>query len=840
MTRNRLLALLLASMASATVMAEKYDYRFNNTPLAEAILRIATDHPDFPVNFIYNELNNYKTSARVCTDDAAQVLSTLVGLNPVTVTPHKNRYYVEALQHGRHLYRGRLTDSEGQGLPSGAVYALQPKDSTVITYAVTDQDGFFVLPCDHASILVKATYMGLKPKVITPQRYNLGTIVLSDNPTMLKAVTVESSAVAYASDKNTYLPTQRQKNSSQSAVDLLRQMAIPQLRVTAGDVTDNFGTSVPIFINFRKATGQEIKGLNVADVRKVEFLESPTDPRFRGAPRAINIIVQQYTYGGYTKLTVAEAALTGLESQAQVYSKFSAGSMTYDVSADANNTSTHKGGYNSTEVYHLEQGTVKRTETIDKARYTTNKYPLTFQAAYNGKNLQVTNMVSFTHGATPTETVSGSLALGDVSTSYTRTTPSRYNTLGYSGEVYGVLPKNWTLDIAPELNYTHRNNYSDYASQEGEKIAVHAREDATNLRLDLNLTKRFDNRHSLTLTASGGGMINRLHYAGTDSYDNRYSVLYGYGLAAYTFNSQKVYLYADAGYIVEHSNVDGHTRNDPYPGIHLRGTYTFSKKSQVGAYFQFASQTPGIDQKGDNVIQSNELLYITANPDLNNVRHITGQTWYNWSPNNVLSLSAYGLYYGEIKRITTVYQPYRNGTALLRQYVNNGNYNRALFGGSCTARLLDGKLQLYVYLNNTVHHTSGIYTRTYNDLNIQTGAEYYMGNFWLQGSWISPKRTPDIPTNTAVSGRSYYQLQGGWGNSSWKVRAGVANFFSRTDRVDTQTMQSPLLDKTVTRFGTSRCPQINMSVTYIIGYGKKVSQSREVSAHDNAGSAMLK
>ena len=47
-------------------------------------------------------------------------------------------------------------------------------------------------------------------------------------------------------------------------------------------ISDNFGGEVSIFINYMQASKEEMEGLRTTDVRKVEYLEFPTDPRFRG------------------------------------------------------------------------------------------------------------------------------------------------------------------------------------------------------------------------------------------------------------------------------------------------------------------------------------------------------------------------------------------------------------------------------------------------------------------------------------------------------------------------------------------------------------------------------
>lgn len=170
----------------------------------------------------------------------------------------------------------------------------------------------------------------------------------------LNEVVVQAQMQRTSSTKSTYTPSGKQKNAAQNAVDLLRQMAIPQIRINPIDetVTDNVGGSVAIYINFLEASKEEMEGLRTADVRRVEYLEFPTDPRFRGAERVINIIVQEYAYGGYTKVTADENFLVGLSSRVNIFSKFSYKKMTYDLYAGANNWNNHHIGSTTEGIYH--------------------------------------------------------------------------------------------------------------------------------------------------------------------------------------------------------------------------------------------------------------------------------------------------------------------------------------------------------------------------------------------------------------------------------------------------------------------------------------------------------
>lgn len=102
---------------------------------------------------------------------------------------------------------------------------------------------------------------------------------------------------------STYIPTLKQRQSAQNAIDLLQQLALPQININLMDnvVTTTSGQSVAIYINYIPASAEEMEGILTSDVRRVEYLDFPADPRFQGNEHVVNFIVQKYEYGGYTK-----------------------------------------------------------------------------------------------------------------------------------------------------------------------------------------------------------------------------------------------------------------------------------------------------------------------------------------------------------------------------------------------------------------------------------------------------------------------------------------------------------------------------------------------------------
>ncbi|MCM1028645.1 MAG: hypothetical protein NC342_07310 [Pseudoflavonifractor sp.] len=115
----RIIALLASLPIALCLCAQKYVYHFSNAPLSDAIAVISEDHPDANINFIYNEIETYQTSARISTDDPLEAVRIAVGLNPITVTQRDGAIFAEALQHGRYLYHGKVRNVAGHAIEGG-------------------------------------------------------------------------------------------------------------------------------------------------------------------------------------------------------------------------------------------------------------------------------------------------------------------------------------------------------------------------------------------------------------------------------------------------------------------------------------------------------------------------------------------------------------------------------------------------------------------------------------------------------------------------------------------------------------------------------------------------
>ncbi len=646
-----------------------------------------------------------------------------------------------------------------------------------------------------------------------------------------------------------FIPSIKQKSTAQNGVDLLRRMAIPQIKVSLADdnVTTNTGEAVAIYINYTKASAEELEGLRTTDVRKVEYFYSPSDQRFMGDRNVINIIVQPYVYGGYTKLSLGEKFLIGLSSTASVYSKFTYKKMTYDIFVGSRNSNTHHIA-NQNESQYLLSNTettpswISRIQTPENSRYAQNVLPLSFRAAYSKKGFQMKNTIAFTFQETPHNVAEGSLKFTPAvfpSQDYFSENSSRIRTLSYNGNFNFNLPNQYYLTITPKATYGHNNQNYYYSSVEN-VISNLANEDNYAASVMALGRKIISDVHYLFLRGFGGYTNYKVDYSGATVASDRIVESYGGTSFQYGYYTQRISVDLLLGVRGQRNTTNSQTETEVYPFVNANIGWAPNQKHSLNLAFSYSKEPMNANLKSPNILQENELMYYCGNPNLKYSPNIMVNLGYNWIPNSWLQFSPFSQFFGIFDRYVPIYNSYLDGRAVLRQYENDGDHYRNQIGVAVTANLLNGNLQLQVLPSQFFYKSTGYYNMNYNPFSFACSASYYLRNFYFSGYYEMKNRTLWTNSGTIYKDRSPLQFSAGWSKSDLNVRIGISNPFRTSWEASSKDFITPIYKEHVISYGTTAHFNFNFSVIYTLGYGKKVSRTNEVGEQSGASSAILK
>lgn len=829
--------------------AETFSHRFSATPLPKAILRIMEDHPDIEINFIYNELEAYNTSASVKADNPYDALRQVIGQNPVMVMESKDSYYIEALQHGKYSYTGVALDDDNEPVVSATVMLLSPRDSTVITYGITDSSGQFAIPCDYRRAIAKLSCLGYKTVYRLCNTQNVGTIIMPEDAVRLRGVKVEAENAHLYTDRSSFLPTQRQKNSAQNALMLLAMMSIPQLDVDLynNTVENAQGREISIFIDYVPATSEDLSGMNTKDVKKVEYLLNPTDPRFHGERFVLNFVMQNYEWGGYTKL-MASGSFIKNRVKASAYSKMSYKRMTFDIYTDENYKSSNHGGIASDELFSFTNffgegpKIVKREKAPLHAQYESNRNNLSLRAIYTGGNLQISNRMAITHAQTPHDDANSELsyspALYPKSVAYNSGHRNEW-AAHYNADLYTMLTDNLAFSTRGWYIFGRNKDFSDYTTDEGISIKNIAEETSHHFQLyptfDWNLTKN----HTLTLVTGTVHSWNDIDYLGNSPSRQTFNIG-GYGVdAGYQLNLPKYTIGADVAWFWQTNRISGFKARDSSPQINFFISYAPNGKHQVRGSFFFGKEIPSASQKSPNLLRQDELIYYCGNPELKDYTKINANASYVCIPCHSWQIALDGFINIVNDQCVPVYLPDATDGTMLRKYFNNGNMRNGCIKAGVTGRFLDGSLNFKIQPQLWMRSSKGEYAWHNNELTCKVELQYFLGELYFFAWYVTPRKFQS-DYGTVVSEPSQYQFQAGWSHGAWNISAHAFNAF-RTSWVERQeSLASKFYTYSQTVFGDGSHASYNLSVTYTFGYGKKVKRDGEIGGAGSTPSAILK
>lgn len=663
----------------------------------------------------------------------------------------------------------------------------------------------------------------------------------------LDEVVVEARNQRLGAEVSTYIPTSKQRNASQTAAELLNRMAIPQIKISANDdITDLAGKSVDVFIDFLPASKEDLQGMRMQDVKKVEYYNFPSDPRFQGKAHVVNFVMQKYEYGGYVKAFGWEN--TSNAGQASLYGKLQYKRMTFDVAAGYFYLNQNHTGGDVYETFRLPQfdGSVKvfeRNSIQGKGKWIKNQYWPTFKALYSSDKITIQNVIGASFDHSPRNNSVGYIEYIPAITErvdYAQNSFNRVNSVSYSGYWNFILNDKNTINFSPRYAYSHTNTGSLYTEIGPGDFYNAAKDNSHQFRGNLTYTHSFGKWGSLNAMFQTIITSNSTSYYGTaNTSDNARTYRVGPGVE-YSLSKGKVYGMVGLGYHWDRQKYLDYKEDSAAPWIDFSLQYAPNDRHSVRGEFHHMKSIPSSSYRSSAIIQSNPLMSYTGNPNLVSYSSYDVGVDYSFIPNNKFSISAFASTWIVDNRYVYDYVPMETG--ILRTIKQpGGGYSQWTYGAYASLRLFDRKLQLTAQLTGRSVHNGEPYNLDKTKINYVFQAIYYLGNWNFSGLYYSPQGHPDgCMVGTWMKTKSYYRIAAGWSNSSWNLQLQFANFARWNWRSDKSIMNSCYYDRIEQTYSINDHAIARLSVTYTFGFGKKIKRGDEASQQSGVNSGILK
>ncbi|BCS84689.1 TonB-dependent receptor family protein [Prevotella herbatica] len=274
MIMRKTIIILLCAL-SLHLSAQRVNLHYNNTPISAILKQLNSEQHNYAINFIYNELEDFHVTTDIKNKTIPDAIRQMIGFYPIKMTTmDENILLVECIQKAALHYKGRIIDEHGQSLEFANITLLSPTDSTIIGNGVSNEDGYFVIPCESQKVIARISYVGYKTIKRTFTNPNMGLTKLEPSQMMVKGVVVKGHLITRSAEGLTVNIEKSPLADIGYASDVLKHLPLVTLK---NDVYGVLGKGTPlIYINNRLVyDNTELKQLNSSEIKNVKVIINP-------------------------------------------------------------------------------------------------------------------------------------------------------------------------------------------------------------------------------------------------------------------------------------------------------------------------------------------------------------------------------------------------------------------------------------------------------------------------------------------------------------------------------------------------------------------------------------
>ena len=274
--RKFVINLMLLLAISMSLSAQRITRQYNNVSFSAALKDLNTAQNKYAINFVYNELEDFKVSKSIRNMSVPDAILQLIGFYPIKLTQMDHVLIVECTQKASTKMIGRIIDTHHRPVDFANVALLNVRDSSFITGGVTNENGQFVIPCEVRKAIVKVSCVGYHTVYHTYDTGKIGAITLKEETMNLQKVVVKGHRKIYKTE-GTKLVVDVQKSALSdfgNADDVVAQL--PTVSGSDGSYTVFGRGNAEVYIDNRKMRDKsELNRMNSKDISTIEVINNP-------------------------------------------------------------------------------------------------------------------------------------------------------------------------------------------------------------------------------------------------------------------------------------------------------------------------------------------------------------------------------------------------------------------------------------------------------------------------------------------------------------------------------------------------------------------------------------
>lgn len=642
-----------------------------------------------------------------------------------------------------------------------------------------------------------------------------------------------------------FIPTKIEKKLSNSPASLIKSMHLPFVKERDGMIVSLAGEVIPIFINGEKADDIDLAVFWPKEVKRVQYIEHPSDPNFEGANVAINFIMPKYSVGGVSRINIYQKMPNNgyyTASSKIVYKK-----MTYGFLLSGNYYRDHRSKMNGETTYNnlFYDNTKYEFISRDEENHSLIREDglrCAFNAKYATERYSITHKLSFSWERNPgSDTNSTDLWNPNLFESSNGISSSNSKSLSpqIMGNYYFKLTEK--CHFSSLWKYSYARNSSNTFNQLGLTAPVLNSNDE-----DVNTFKatilpsyilsdkwifqfKFDYTIDLFSTIYRGT-------TNTTQDQARQSVL-----SAFKFNwnpDDHLSVSIDPGFAASFWKVGGIKEHSIYPTITSSINWNPTRKFSINGALYFYMRPTSASESNPVLVKNSELLWALGNPYLKNLTSWDTYIHSTYLPEKWLTLSFGFGYVKTFNNTVTTYSPASKELGgLIKETINakpcdNIRANLELAGSFFNDTFTIG-------ISPQWYHTyvRGLYHSKFNYLTLSGSADYTIGNFRIELLYEGPYK------DLTVSGMEKSWKHDNWnfaviyGNDNLYLDLKIVDIFNNYRKSWIQ-YNSPNLNSYYNYLETGRA--ISLNLTYTFGYGKKVDKRIDITGPESVKTSIYR